>query len=62
MAKGVPHYTKSGKLHSGEYHKMPDGSLHSGKTHSKSSVRLFHLSKLPKKIQTKIKEKGMVFE
>ena len=55
MAKGVPHYFKSGRLHKGEYHKMPNGQLHSGKTHTASSQRLYHLNELPKLVQKKIK-------
>ena len=55
MAKGVPHYFKSGRLHKGEYHKMPNGQLHSGKTHTASSQRLYHLNELPKSVQKKIK-------
>ena len=62
MAKGVPHYTRDGSLHTGEYHKMPDGSLHSGKKHTKSSKPLFHMKELPKKVQSKIKQRGMKFE
>ena len=62
MAKGVPHYTKSGKLHSGEYHKMPDGSLHSGKTHTKSSVPIFHLGELSESVQKRVKQRNMKFE
>ena len=62
MAKGIPHYTKSGKLHSGAYHKMPDGSLHSGKTHTKSSVPLFHMNELSKSVQKRVKAREMKFE
>lgn len=62
MAKGVPHYTKDGSVHTGDYHKMPDGSLHSGKKHTKSSKPLFHMNELPKSVQTKIKQRGMKFE
>lgn len=49
MAKGVKHYTKSGKPHKGASHKMPDGSLHSGIRHTKNSVKLYHFTDLPEK-------------
>ena len=62
MAKGVSHYTRSGKLHSGEMHKMKDGTLHTGKSHTKSSVQLFHLGELSKSVQKRIKQKGMNLE
>ena len=52
--KGVPHYTKSGSLFTGQTHKMKDGSLHSGKTHTKSSKTLFHMKDLPKAIRNRI--------
>tara|TARA_R100001129_G_scaffold180814_1_gene159286 strand:+ start:728 stop:904 length:177 start_codon:yes stop_codon:yes gene_type:complete len=55
MAKGVPHYFKSGRKHSGGMHKMPNGDMHSGKTHTRTSQKLFHLNELPKNIQKKIK-------
>lgn len=55
MAKGVPHYFKSGRLHKGKMHKMPDGSLHSGEKHTARSQKLFHLNELPKTVQKKIK-------
>ncbi len=54
MGKNIKHFTKDGKLFKGNYHKMPNGKLHSGKTHTASSVPLFHLKELPKKIQKKI--------
>lgn len=56
--KGVPHYKKDGTLYKGkETHKDDKGRLMTGKTHTKSSVDLFHLNELPKKIQEKIKKK-----
>lgn len=55
--KGVPHYKKDGSLYKGQgMHKDASGKLMTGKTHSKSSVYLFHLKELPKKIQEKIKK------
>ncbi len=51
--KGVKHYKKDGTLHKGGSHKMPNGTLHSGKTHGKNSVKLFHFSKLMKKLGIK---------
>ena len=55
MAKGVPHYFKSGRLHTGKMHKMPNGELHSCKTQTASIQKLYHLNELPKMIQKKIK-------
>ena len=55
MAKGVPHYFKSGRLHTGKMHKMSNGQLHSGKTHTANSQRLYHLNELPKSVKKKIK-------
>jgi len=52
--KGVPHYTKSGSLFTGQTHKMKDGSLHSGKTHTKSSKPLMHFKGLSKGMQKKL--------
>ena len=46
MAKGVAHYLKDGKSHTGGMHKMPNGQVHTGKTHGKNSKRLFHFSDL----------------
>ena len=40
--KGVPHYTKEGKLWMGEMHKHPGIGLMSGAEHTDSSVNLFH--------------------
>ena len=40
--KGVPHYTKEGKLWMGEMHKHPGRGLMSGAEHTDSSVNLFH--------------------
>ncbi len=57
MAKGVRHYFKDGKEHKGGMHKMPNGELHSGKTHTKSSKKLYHLGKLSKAVQKKVKGK-----
>lgn len=57
--KGVPHYKKDGSLYKGKgTHKDANGQLMSGKTHTKSSVNLFHLKELPKKIQEKIKARN----
>jgi len=58
MAKGVKHYFKDGKLHTGGMHKMPNGQLHSGKTHGKNSKRLYHLNELSKKVQDKVRKKN----
>jgi hypothetical protein len=56
--KGVPHYKKDGTLYRGKHiHKDASGKLMTGKTHTKSSVDLFHLKELPKKVQEKIKTK-----
>lgn len=56
--KGVPHYKKDGTLYKGTgTHKDEKGQLMTGKTHTKSSVNLFHLKELPKKVQEKIKTK-----
>jgi len=54
--KGVNHYTKAGKKHTGGSHKMSDGTLHSGKSHSKSSVKLFHYGDLSKAAQSKARK------
>lgn len=51
----MPHYFKDGKEHKGGMHKMPNGEMHSGKTHTRTSQKLFHLNKLPKKVQKKIR-------
>ncbi len=53
--KGVPHYTKDGKLFTGKTHKMKDGTLHSGSSHTARSVKLFHKNQLPKSVQQKLK-------
>lgn len=42
MAKGVPHYTKDGKLYKGEMHKDASGKLMTGKTHTSKSEFLYH--------------------
>ena len=55
--KGVAHYKKDGTLYKGAgTHKDANGKLMSGKTHTKTSVHLFHLKELPKKVQEKIKK------
>lgn len=41
MAKGVPHYTKSGKRYTGPTHKM-GSELHTGAKHSARSQKLYH--------------------
>ena len=48
MGKGVKHYFKSGKEHTGSTHKMPSGQMHSNKTHTKTSKPVVHFSKLSK--------------
>lgn len=53
MAKGVPHYFRDGRKHTGGSHKMPDGSVHSGKSHTSSSKKLYHLDELPKSARDK---------
>lgn len=56
--KGVPHYKKDGALYKGKNtHKDSSGRIMTGKTHTKSSVDLFHLKELPKKVQDKINKK-----
>ena len=47
--KGVKHYTKDGKVHTGGSHKMPNGDLHSGKTHT-SSVKNYFILKICRKV------------
>ena len=49
MAKGVQHFTSSGKPYNGKTHTMADGTVHTGSTHTSASVRVFHKGKLPKK-------------
>lgn len=39
---GVPHYTKDGKLYTGEMHKDASGRLMTGKFHTANSRFLFH--------------------
>jgi len=41
-AIGVPHYTKDGKLYTGEMHKDASGRLMTGKFHTANSRFLFH--------------------
>jgi len=41
-AIGVPHYTKDGKLYTGEMHKDASGRLMTGKFHTANSQFLFH--------------------
>lgn len=56
--KGVSHYKKDGTLYKSEAtHKDAKGQLMTGKTHTKSSVNLFHLKELSKKVQDKVKNK-----
>ena len=57
--KGVPHYTRDGKLFTGKTHKMKDGSLHSGATHTAGSVKLYHKNELSKIVQQKVKGVNM---
>lgn len=42
MAKGVPHYTKDGKLYTGPTHKDASGKIMTGKTHTAKSEYLTH--------------------
>jgi len=42
LEKGVPHYTKDGKLYTGPTHKNADGRLMSGAVHTEDSVYLYH--------------------
>ena len=50
MARGVPHYFRDGKKHTGGTHKMPNGEVHSGATHTASSKKLYQKTKKkPKK-------------
>ena len=58
MAKGVKHFTASGKQYNGPTHTMADGTVHTGTTHTNSSVRVFHKSELNK--NTKPKKAGKV--
>jgi len=48
MSAGSKHYTKSGKMHTGDVHKM-DGKVHSGAKHTASSKPLTHTKPKPKK-------------
>jgi hypothetical protein len=55
--KGVLHYKKNGSVYKGKnVHKDTSGKLMSGKNHTKTSVYLYHLKELPKKVQDKIKK------
>lgn len=54
--KGVNHYKKDGKKHTGGTHKMQDGTVHSGKAHSKASVKLFHYGDLSKAAKEKARK------
>ena len=56
MGANQKHYTKEGKEWGGNYHKMPNGQLHTNKTHTKTSVRLYHLNELPKRVRDKMKK------
>lgn len=56
MAKGVKHYLKDGKAHTGSLHKMSDGKLHSGKTHTASSKKLYHYGQLSVKSRQQAKK------
>tara|TARA_X000001316_G_C921471_1_gene35892 strand:- start:561 stop:731 length:171 start_codon:yes stop_codon:yes gene_type:complete len=56
MAKGVKHYFRDGKAHSGGTHKM-NGELHSGARHTANSKKLFHFSDLSKTAQKKARSK-----
>jgi hypothetical protein len=42
LAEGMPHYTKDGKLWTGETHKDADGRLMTGATHTPESEYLYH--------------------
>ena len=49
MAKGVQHFTSSGKPYNGKTHVMADGTVYTGSTHTKGSVKVFHKADLPNK-------------
>jgi hypothetical protein len=49
MAKGVQHFTSSGRPYNGKTHKMADGTVHTGSAHTKASVQVFHKGQMPKK-------------
>ena len=53
MARGVPHYFRDGKKHTGGTHKMPNGEVHSGATHTASSKKLYHYDELSKTAKEK---------
>ncbi len=46
MAKGVKHYFKNGKEHTGATHKDANGKVMSGARHTASSKYLVHLKDL----------------
>ncbi len=46
IMKGVKHYTRDGKEHTGSSHKMSDGTLHTNKAHTKTSKKLVHFKDL----------------
>jgi len=54
--KGVKHYTKDGKEHGGNSHKMDDGTLHTGKTHTETSEKLVHKKDLKKGSSFKLRD------
>jgi len=51
--KGVKHYTKDGKVWTGNMHKMANGTLHTNKTHTQTSKKLVHFKDLSKKAKAK---------
>lgn len=55
MAKGVMHYTKSGKKHTGPTHKMGK-ELHTGASHTKLSKPLFHYAQLSEAAKRRAKK------
>ena len=58
MAKGVKHYFRDGREHTGSTHKDPGGKLMSGARHTKNSQYLYHFKDLSKTAQTKAKKNG----
>jgi hypothetical protein len=46
MEKGVPHYTRDGKLYEGPYHKDAEGRLMTGAEHTEDSEYLYHEDEL----------------
>jgi len=55
MGMGQKHFLKNGKEYKGATHKT-NGKLMSGKTHTSTSQPLFHMDKLSKAVQKKVKK------